>query len=68
MSYEVFRAIVWIVGLPIIGYLGWQAVGKLRAIRRLDAELREEEAKNPKDPYLRMAELFEEQKRDDKGR
>ncbi|MGC4042506.1 MAG: hypothetical protein QM758_01735 [Armatimonas sp.] len=47
MSYEVLRAIVWIVGLPIIGYLGWQAVMKLRAIRRLDAELREEEAQNP---------------------
>jgi hypothetical protein len=63
MSYEVFRAIVWMLGLPVIVYLAWQAGGKLRAIRRRDAELREEEARNPKDPYLRLAELFDEDKK-----
>ena len=68
MSYEVFRAIVWGLGLPIIVYLAWQVGGKLRAIRQRDAELREEEARNPKDSYLKMAELFEEEKQDKKAR
>ena len=59
MNYETFRLIVWFLGLPIIVYLTWRAAQRLKAIRRLDAELREEEARAAKDPYANMARLYE---------
>jgi hypothetical protein len=58
VSYEVFRGIVWAVGLPIIVWLSVRAVRRIQAIRRRDAELREEEAQSGKDPYARLAELY----------
>ncbi len=58
MSYEVFRAIVWTLGLPIIVWLTVRAVRRIQAIRQRDAELREEDAQSAKDPYARLAELY----------
>ncbi len=61
MSYEVFRAIVWAVGLPIIVWLTVRAVRRIQAIRQRDAELREEDARAAKDPYARLAELYKDE-------
>lgn len=59
--YEVFRLIVYLVGVPIIVYLAVQALRKVRAIRDLDARLREEEAASARNPYAQMARLYEAQ-------
>lgn len=57
-----FRALVWAVGLPVIVFLAARAVRRVRQITRRDAELREEEAQAAKDPYARLAELYEIEK------
>ena len=59
MSYETFRLIVWIIGLPIIVYLIRRAALRWREIQRLDAALREEEALAAKNPYADMARIYE---------
>ena len=61
MSYETFRLLVYLIGVPIIVFLVWRAIVRLRAIRQLDAELREEEAHAAKDPYANMAKMYEVQ-------
>lgn len=59
--YEVFRLIVYLVGVPVIVYLTVQALRKVRAIRDLDARLREEEEAGARNPYAQMARLYEAQ-------
>ena len=61
MSYETFRLIVWAIGLPIIVYLSVRAARRWKEIQRLDAALREEEALAAKDPYAKMAQMYEVQ-------
>lgn len=68
ISYEVFRAIVWAVGLPIILFLLWKAIRRVRALRELDARLREEEAATPRNPYADMAKMYEVQQIMDENR
>ena len=58
-NYEILRAVVWAVGLPIIIYLCINAVRKVQAIRVLDARLKEEAERNKRNPYAQMAELYE---------
>ncbi len=57
--YEIFRLVVWALGLPVIAYLCLNAGRKMRAIRTLDAKLKEEEERNKRNPYAQMAELLE---------
>lgn len=60
-NYEILRLAVWSIGLPIIVYLVWRILRRIRDIRELDARLREEEAANAHNPYAQMARLFETQ-------
>lgn len=60
-NYEILRAVVWAVGLPIIIWLCRNASRKMREIRVLDAKLKEEAERNKKNPYAQMAELYEAQ-------
>lgn len=60
-NYEILRAVVWAVGLPIIVWLCVNAGRKLQAIRVLDARLKEEAERNKRNPYAQMAELYEAQ-------
>ena len=68
MNYETFRLIVWVIGLPIIVYLAVRAAKRWKEIQRLDAELREEEAHAAKDPYAKMAQMYEAQELIQKSR
>lgn len=67
-NYEILRAVVWAVGLPIIIYLCVNAARKMREIRVLDAKLKEEAERNKKNPYAQMAELYEAQQMLDEGK
>ncbi|MDX1934917.1 MAG: hypothetical protein SFU56_20155 [Capsulimonadales bacterium] len=60
-EFDIVRAAVWIVGVPIIVVLLVSIVRRTRAITRRIAELREEEKRGMKDPYARMAALYEQQ-------
>jgi hypothetical protein len=60
-NYEILRAVVWAIGLPIIIWLCLNAARKMREIRVLDAKLKEEAERNKKNPYAQMAELYEAQ-------
>ena len=57
--YEIFRLIVYLIGVPIIIYLIVRAVRKVREIQKLDQELREEEARNATNPYADLARMYE---------
>lgn len=61
ISYELFRLLVYVIGVPIILYLAFQAVRKVLAIRELDARLRAEEEASAQNPYASMARLYEAQ-------
>lgn len=52
---------VWIIGVPVIGFLIWRVVQRVRAIAALDARLREEEARQAQNPYADMARMYEVQ-------
>lgn len=58
-NYEILRAVVWAIGLPIIIWLCVNAARKVQAIRVLDTRLKEEAERNKKNPYAQMAELYE---------
>ncbi len=60
--YETLRFFVWAIGLPIIVFLVVRLVRQVRAIRTLDAELREEEKRNAANPYYQMSRLYEAEK------
>ena len=59
MTYETLRLVVYTIGLPIIAYLLFNAVRKVRAIRTLDTRLKAEAERNKRNPYAQMAELLE---------
>ncbi len=59
ITYENIRLFVWLVGVPVILFLLWNTVRRVRAIRELDARLREEEAQNARNPYADMAQMYE---------
>jgi hypothetical protein len=60
--YETFRFVVWAIGLPVILFLVVRLIRQVRAIRKLDAQLREEEARNAANPYYQMSRLYEAEK------
>lgn len=60
--YETFRFFVWAIGTPIIVFLLVRLIRQVRAIRTLDAQLREEEAQNVGNPYYQMSRLYEAEK------
>lgn len=66
--YETFRFFVWAIGLPVIVFLVVRLVRQVQAIRRLDAQLREEEARNSANPYYQMSRLYEAEKLIDKSK
>ena len=57
----VLTVAVWVIGVPVIGFLILQIVRRLRQIDVRIAELREEEARNAQNPYAAMARLYEAQ-------
>ena len=59
MNYATIRLVVWVIGVPIIVFLIVSIMRRVRAIRDLDARLREEEARNAASPYADMARLYE---------
>ncbi|GAB4455269.1 MAG: hypothetical protein OHK0029_11110 [Armatimonadaceae bacterium] len=60
-TYPIFRAVVYLIGIPVILYLCYSIMQRLRAIKELDAKLREEAAQNAANPYAQMASLYEQQ-------
>ena len=68
ISYELFRLIVWGIGLPVIALLIWRVSKRLKDIRELDAKLRREEAATAANPYAQMAALYETQEILEKNR
>jgi hypothetical protein len=50
-----------IIGIPVIVVLTVMAVRRARALAARIAEVREEMAKNPPDPYQALSELYAEQ-------
>ena len=60
--YEILRFVVWTVGVPIIIFLVVRLIRQVRAIRTLDAQLREEEARNAANPYYQMSRMYEAEK------
>jgi hypothetical protein len=60
--YETLRFVVWTIGLPIIVFLVVRLIRQVRAIRTLDAQLREEERQNAANPYYQMSRLYEAEK------
>lgn len=60
-GYELFRLIVYLIGLPIILYLIVRLIRQVRAINVLDNQLREEEERNANNPYYQMARMYEAQ-------
>jgi hypothetical protein len=60
--YETLRFVVWTIGLPIIVFLIVRLIRQVRAIRTLDAQLREEERQNAANPYYQMSRLYEAEK------
>ncbi len=65
---EILRIIVWVVGVPIIIYLIWRIIQRVREIERLDAEVRAEEEANAQNPYAAMARMYEAQQLLDEAR
>ena len=59
MTYETLRLIVYVIGVPTIVYLLWNAARQVRKIRAEDARLKEEAERNKKNPYAQMAEILE---------
>lgn len=59
MTYEQFRTIIWLVGVPIIVALLVQIVKRVRAINAEHQRLLEEEAQQSKNPYAEMARMYE---------
>lgn len=71
MSSEVWlgiRIAIWVIGIPTIVFLVRAIVNRIRAIERLDAEMRAEEEQATKNPYAEMARLYEAQKLLDEAR
>lgn len=66
--WQIISVAVWIVGVPIIGYLLWIIVRRVREINKRIAELREEEAQNATNPYAAMARMYEAQQLLDEAR
>ncbi len=58
-AYEILRLVVWVIGLPIIVFLVWCIIRRVREIDRLDAVLREEEEQMAKNPYAAYARILE---------
>ncbi|MBC8142632.1 MAG: hypothetical protein H7Y38_14470 [Armatimonadetes bacterium] len=58
-TYEIVRLVVYLIGVPIIVYLLWNASRKLKQIRALDAKLKAEAEQNKRNPYAQMAEILE---------
>jgi hypothetical protein len=63
VSLERLSRIVLVIGIPIIVYLLVNIVRRVRAIRTLDAKLREEEARNPMPPQAALAQLYQKDDR-----
>lgn len=64
-EYQILRLVVYGIGVPIIAFLLWRIVRKVRAIRELDARLKAEEAARRargiiEDPNMALARLFAE--------
>ena len=58
-TFDIVRIVVWVVGIPIIVCLLISIARRTRAIRELDARLREEEAQQQAgNPYAEMARLY----------
>lgn len=60
-TYQLVRTLTYVIGIPIIVALCISIVRRLRAIRELDAQVREEEARNAQNPYAQMAALYQQQ-------
>jgi hypothetical protein len=60
-TYQLIRMLTYIIGIPIIAVLCYSIVRRLRAIRDLDAQVREEEAQNAQNPYAQMAAMYQQQ-------
>lgn len=60
-TYELIRAITYLVGVPIIIVLCVAIARRLKAIKERVAEVRAEEAQNAKNPYAQMALLYQQE-------
>jgi uncharacterized membrane-anchored protein len=60
-TYALVRTLTYLIGIPIITGLCISIVRRLRAIRELDAQVRQEEAQNAQNPYAQMAALYQQQ-------
>jgi|GEM_PF-3089915 hypothetical protein len=58
MTYETFRLIVYLIGVPIILYLLVMAVKRTRAVSQRIREVQEEAERTPTNPYADMARMF----------
>ncbi|HVK02060.1 MAG TPA: hypothetical protein VM490_01160 [Armatimonadaceae bacterium] len=59
MTYETFRLIVYLIGVPIILYLVVRAVRRTREVSARIREVQEAAERNARDPYGQMAQMFE---------
>nr|CAA9258835.1 hypothetical protein AVDCRST_MAG63-2389 [uncultured Armatimonadetes bacterium] len=67
-AWEVYRVLVWVIGIPVIVYLIWRIVQRVRDIEKLDAEVRAEEEANAHNPYAAYARMYEAQQLLDEAR
>lgn len=67
-AWTVVRFLVWVIGVPVIVYLVWCIVRRVRAIDKLDAEVRAEEEANAHNPYAAYARMIEAQQLIDEAR
>ena len=67
-GWDVFRLAVWVIGVPVIVFLVWCIIQRVRAIHKLDAEVRAEEEANAHNPYAAMARMYEAQQLLDEAR
>jgi transglutaminase-like putative cysteine protease len=57
-TYEIIRAITYLIGVPVIIALCVSIARRLKAIKARVAEVRAEEAQNARNPYAQMAALY----------
>jgi hypothetical protein len=67
-AWNVFRVLVWVIGIPTIVYLLWRIVGRVREIDKRIAEIRAEEEETAKNPYAAYARMLEAQQLLDEAR
>lgn len=58
-AWEVIRIAIWVVGIPIIVYLIWRIILRVRQINVRIAEIRAEEEEIARNPYAAYARLLE---------